>query len=76
MLRRKSLAVALLALAAIGLALPNSAEAGRYRRVVRRAYTPVVVAPAVRVRAPYTRVGVGYRGVVVRAPFVGVSVGW
>ncbi|TWT99306.1 hypothetical protein Pla108_02410 [Botrimarina colliarenosi] len=74
-------ALALLALVALGLALPSHAEARRYRTIVRRApvvyAAPVVVrrAPVV-VRAPYVGVGVGYGRVRVAAPGVGVYLGW
>lgn len=77
---KKRFAIAMIAILAAGFALPNQAEARRYR-VVRRApvvyAAPVVVrrAPVV-VRAPYVGVGVGYGAVRVRTPGVGVVVGW
>ncbi len=77
MLRAKKRTAAVLAILAVGFAVPDRAEARRfYRPVVRRG--PVVVAPVVRrrpvvVAAP--RVGVGYGRVRVAAPGVGVFVG-
>lgn len=80
---KKRLALSLLAVMAAGFALPEDAEARRYRRAVVRG--PVVYrAPVyrayrapVRVRAPYVGVTAGrWGGVSVAAPGVRVGVGW
>lgn len=82
-LKKQAFTIGLLGLLAVAFATPSTAEARRYRRVVRRAVAaPVVVArpvvrravvaPAVVVRRPV----VYSRGVNVVAPYTGVSVGY
>ncbi len=66
---------ALLALLAIGFALPESAEARRYRPVIRRAPAVYGRRPVV-INAPFVGVRVGAGRVRVAAPGVGVFVGW
>lgn len=58
LLSNKKLAACVMGLALAGFSLPTDAEAGRYRRVVRRAYRPAVVvaAPRVVVARPVRRV--------------------
>ncbi|QDT67516.1 hypothetical protein MalM25_04150 [Planctomycetes bacterium MalM25] len=69
-INKKYLVAGVAALLAVGFALPPEAEAGRYRRVVRRAYRPaVVVAPRAVVVRPYVR-----RSVVVARPVVAAPV--
>jgi hypothetical protein len=80
LVRRTSLP--LLLLVGLTLVVPQTAEAGKWRRYARRAAVhrshhvapPVVYAPRVRVHAPGVGVHVG-PGVYVRAPGVRVSVG-
>ena len=79
MFLKKRTAAALLAILAAGFAVPDQAEARRYRPVVRRA--PVVFVPVARrapviVNRPFVGVGVGYGRVRVVTPGAGVFVGW
>jgi hypothetical protein len=79
MLLKKRTAIALLAILAAGFAVPEQAEARRYRPVVRRAgvvYVPVVRRAPVIVGRPVVGVGVGYGSVRVVTPRTGVFVGW
>ena len=78
-LRKKRTAAALLAILAVGFAIPEQAEAHRYRHVIRRApvvYVPVARRAPVIVGRPVVVVGVGYGRVRVATPRGGVFVGW
>lgn len=88
MRRMKPFALAAVMAATLCLLVPETAEAGRYRRALRRAYRPVVAPVVVAPRRAYVapRRVVGYRGyygggfygggVRVGAPGVGVFIGF
>ena len=78
-LLKKRTAAAFLAILAAGFAVPEQAEARRYRPVIRRApvvYVPVARRAPVIVGRPVVGVGVGYGRVRVATPGAGVFIGW
>lgn len=87
--KKKFLALSVLALLAVAFAMPSTAEARRFRRAVRVVTPRVVVAAPVRrvpvvYAAPVRRsyysygrgYGVGYGGVHIAAPGVGIAIGF